>query len=233
MNKDYLRVNFDKYNIKYDESRIDGVLDFMKVTLTTNELFNLTAITNEDEFLEKMILDSALVLSGNDLSNKTVIDVGTGAGYPGMVLKILNSTIDIHLLDSTRKKVDFIQKFADDHDIKISTHALRAEMFSRMYPEFFDIALARAVASLPVLLEIIAPMIKVGGEFIAMKGPSFDLEIAQSKNALDKLGMEVTDIQLFELPNCHEQRALIHIKKNKPTNKKYPRPYKDIKAKTL
>ena len=233
MNREQLLASLSKQNIKFDDKTIDLLFSYMDYTLETNEKFNLTAITNRDEFVEKMIYDSALVLSNNDLSNKKVIDVGTGAGYPGMVLRILEPKANISLLDSTKKKIDFINVFALANKLSINPIVDRVESYSRKHIEEYDIAVARAVAPLNILLEIITPLLKVGGEFIALKGANYQEEIEQSKKALQKLSMEITNIEEFELPESKEKRVLIHIEKSKTTNKKYPRDYSEIKKQPL
>lgn len=233
MNREDLINQFREFDIPFDDRKVDLLFSYMNYTLETNEKFNLTAITNRDEFVEKMILDSALVLNDNDLQNKTVIDIGTGAGYPGMVLKILQPNARFTLLDSTNKKVDFIKEFALANNLQIDPVVDRAESYSRKHVEQYDIAMARAVAHLSILMEIIAPLLKVNGYFIALKGLNYEEEINESANAFKKLGLAIADIQEFELPECHEKRALIRIKKIKPTNKKYPRDYSEIKKQPL
>ena len=233
MNKEQLKEQLNLRNIKFDDSRIDLLFSYMDYTLTTNEKFNLTAITNRDEFVEKMIFDSALVLNDTDLANKKIIDVGTGAGYPGMVLKILEPNSFFTFLDSTKKKIDFIKSFALANGLDSSFVSDRAELYSKKHIEEYDIALARAVASLPILLEIISPLLKVGGEFIALKGANYEEEITSSIKALNKLNLKLSYIEEFDLPECNEKRALIHIKKIKPTSKKYPRDYSEIKKQPL
>ncbi len=233
MNKEQLKDQLSLRNIKFDDKRIDWLFSYVDCTLSTNEKFNLTAITNRDEFVEKMIFDSALVLNDTDLVGKKVIDVGTGAGYPGMVLKILEPNSIFTFLDSTKKKIDFIESFAHANELNSNFISDRAELYSKKHIEEYDIALARAVASLPILLEIISPLLKVGGEFIALKGANYEEEINLSKKALDKLNLKISYIEEFDLPECNEKRALIHIKKIKPTSKKYPRDYSEIKKQPL
>ena len=233
MNREQLKANLLANKIEFDEQKLDLLFSYMDYTLETNEKFNLTAITDKEEFVEKMIFDSALVLSGNKLSGKDVIDIGTGAGFPGMVLKILEPNGKYTLLDSTAKKIQFIKSFAIAKGLDMECISDRAESYSRKHVEEYDIALARAVAPLPILLEIIAPLLKVGGEFIALKGANYQEEIEQSQKALQKLGLSIKQIQEFTLPECKESRALIHVFKEKPTNKKYPRDYSEIKKQPL
>lgn len=233
MNREQLSKYLSMYRVDFDEQKLDLLIEYMKYTLEENEKYNLTAITNEDEFVEKMIFDSALVLSEYDLSNASLIDVGTGSGYPGMVLKILCPSLNLSLIDSTAKKINFIKAFADKHSIKVNAIAGRSEDYCRSHREEFDYATARAVSALPVLIEIIAPLLKVGGQLLALKGLNYETEINSSKNAMDKLSMKVECIREFTLPECNEKRAIIHLRKTKETNKKYPRDYSDIKKRPL
>ena len=215
--------------INCSEEQLNLLNTFMKVTLETNEKFNLTAITNVDEFVEKMIYDSALTLYDLDLSEKSIIDVGTGAGFPGMILKILEPEAKVTLLDSTAKKINHLLRFAKEQNIKVEGIAARAEDYARNNREKFDYAIARAVSQLNILLELIIPMLKVGGTFIALKGQGYEEEINNSKEAFRRLNCRISKIYEFELPDSHEKRAIIHIVKDKETNKKYPRQYTDIK----
>lgn len=223
----------NKQEISCSEEQLNILNIFMKSTLETNEKFNLTAITNEDEFVEKMIYDSALALYDLDLKNKSIIDVGTGAGFPGMVLKILEPESQVTLLDSTKKKIDHLLDFAKEQNINVEGISSRAEDYARNNREKFDYATARAVSQLNILLELIIPMLKVGGSFIAMKGQGYEEEINSSKEAFRRLNCRVSAIYEFELPESHERRAIIHIVKDKETNKKYPRQYTDIKRQPL
>ena len=233
MDKEAFLEQLNTFEIKHDTEKVDMLFKFMEETLSTNEKFNLTAITDRDQFVEKMIFDSALVLADHDLANKSLVDVGTGAGYPGMVLKILEPSCDVTLLDSTKKKVDYLDNFAKNSSIKVNCVSARAEDFCKANREKFDFATARAVASLPILLEIITPMLKVGGELIALKGPGYEDEINESKTALNKLGLAIVCVNEYKLPECGEQRAIIVVRKLKETNKKYPREYNEIKRKHL
>ena len=204
-----------------------------KDTLETNEKFNLTAIKDENKFRELMILDSLLPLSLLDLSNKSVLDIGTGAGYPGLPLAIC-STGNFTLLDSTKKKIDHINEFVSANNIKnVKTVSSRAEEYARNNRDKYDVVIARAVASLNVLLEIALPLVKVGGYFIAMKGPRGLEEIDEAKKAIKELDCEVIEIHEEELPESKEKRVNILFQKKKETKSKYPREYKDIVNKPL
>lgn len=227
MNRETLIKELSIRGIEVNEKQVDELFDLMKSTLTTNEKFNLTAIKDEESFLEKMIFDSAIAIQGVDLSNKKAIDVGTGAGFPGMVLYILNPEVNLTLLDSTKKKIDYLAEYCGAHNYKVSCISARAEELTMR--EGYDYAFARAVAPLNILLELIIPMLKVGGNFVALKGQGFEDELMSSTKAMKKLGCHLKEIIEDELPESHEKRAMIHIVKDKPTNTRYPRQYNEIK----
>lgn len=227
MNKETLIKELTKRSIVLSSSQVDELFTLMEKTLETNEKFNLTAIKDRDTFLEKMIFDSAIALEGLDITDKKVIDVGTGAGFPGMVLYILNPKCHLTLLDSTKKKIDYLSEFCAEKQYQITCECARAEEYG--HREKYDYAFARAVASLNILLELIVPMLKVGGTFIALKGQGYEAEIKGSIKAMNKLGCHLEKIIEDKLPESDEQRVMIYIKKDKETNKKYPRSYADIK----
>lgn len=226
MTKQELVVELDKLNL--DSSKVDKLEEYMLATLKANESFNLTAIKDENKFRELMILDSAYPLKYFDFSNKKVIDIGTGAGYPGMVLATLSKG-EFTLLDSTKKKIDFISNYATEQGyFNVNTVVERAENYAKNHREEFDFVVARAVSDLKVLLELVLPLLKVGGYFIALKGLKGMDEIKSSKKLLEKLGGEVYLVDEYELPESKEKRINIIIKKIKKTNLKYPRPYNEI-----
>ena len=227
-----LKKYFEELEIPHTDEQIHQLEVLMRSTLEQNQKFNLTAITDEDAFVEKMILDSAIALKDLDLDGKKVIDIGTGAGFPGMVIRIL-SNADVTLLDSTKKKIDYLLDYSMNNNLSVKGISLRAEDYSRQQPETFDYACARAVSSLNILLEIIMPLVKVGGYFVALKGAGYEEEINSSKEAFKKLNCHVESIYETILPECEEKRAIIRIKKDRPTNKKYPRQYSDIKNRPL
>lgn len=231
MNK-YISYLLDR-EIQCSDEQFLTLEKIMDLTLKTNELFNLTAITDKDEFMDKMIIDSALGLEDVDISNKKVIDVGTGAGFPGLVLSTLCPNADITLLDSTAKKINYLENSRKDLGLNYKTVVARAEEYALSHREEYDFAYARAVAPLNILLELIIPMLKVGGTFIAMKGPGAEEEIAASINAMKKLNCHLQKVRLDNLADSNESRSLIFIVKDKPTSNKYPRSYSDIKKKAL
>ena len=229
MNKKTLSEELNKRDISCNEETAIKLEAFMKHILMWNEKFNLTAIKDEEAFMEKMIFDSAIGLTDLDLSNKKVLDIGTGAGFPGVVLYLLNPEMDITLLDSTAKKINLLKDYAIENGYKYQTVVARAEEYAKDHREKYHYVFARAVAPLNILLELALPLLKVGGTFIALKGPGVEEEIAESQNALKKLNARVGKIIVDELPESLESRNIVYIIKDKETNKKYPRDYKDIK----
>lgn len=214
--------------INSDKEQIALLEEYMFYILSMNEKVNLTAIKDENEFMVKMIFDSALPLLLTDFDDKKVIDIGTGAGFPGTVINIL-STADVSLLDSTKKKLKVIDGFKNNFFHTINA---RAEEYAREHREEYDIVTARAVADLSILLELAMPLLKVGGYFIALKGPEADNEVVKAKEAFKKLGCSLVKKDIQTLPNG-DTRINLLIKKDKPTQKKYPRDYNIIKKNPL
>lgn len=230
MNKAQLVEELNKLNLSFD---IDKLESLMEDTLITNEKFNLTAIIDKEKFRELMLLDSAIPLTLLDFNNKKILDVGTGAGYPGLVLSLLSKG-KFTLLDSTKKKIDHINEYVSINKINNVIGVVgRAEEYISNHRNVFDIVISRAVSSLNILLELCISYLKVGGYFIAMKGRQGKEEIEQSKRALSILGCKIVSINETELPESKETRINIVIQKEKETNKKYPRLYKDIVNKPL
>lgn len=230
MNKSQLTDELNKLNLSFDIEKLESL---MEDTLITNEKFNLTAIKDKEKFRELMLLDSAIPLTLLDFNDKKILDVGTGAGYPGLVLSLLSNG-NFTLLDSTKKKIDHINEYVSNKNINNVIGVLgRAEEYISNHRNEFDIVIARAVSSLNILLELCIPYLKVGGYFIAMKGRQGKDEIEQSKRALSLLGCKIVSINETELPESKETRINIIIQKEKDTNKKYPRLYKDIVNKPL
>ena len=231
------RINFvkelDSRGVTCDEKQLDLLWDFMHHVLETNEKFNLTAIKDEESFVEKMIFDSALLLNNQKFENQTIVDVGAGAGFPSVVISILSPETHIIALDATAKKVNFIKEYAEMHKLNIETICARAEEYAQAHRNACLLVTARAVASLRVLLELSMPMLKVGGHLIAMKGPGFEEEIAEAKGAFKKLNCEIDYIYEDQLPESKESRSFIYIKKTGETPKKYPRSFGEIKNKPL
>lgn len=214
--EEYVDLNSDKLNMykKY----MDLVLDW-------NNKINLTAIKDEDEFILKHFIDSLTVKDLID-DNSKVIDVGTGAGFPGIPLKIYNDSLDITLLDSLNKRVKFLDLVIEELSLNsIDTIHGRAEDIAHLnnYREKYDVAISRAVAQLNVLVEYLLPFVKVGGKCICMKGPNASEEIENSKKAIEKLGGKIEVVNIIVLPDSNFERNIVVIKKIKNTNLKFPR----------
>ena len=220
-------------NIEVTKEQIDLLWDFMYHVLETNEKFNLTAIKDEESFVEKMLFDSALILNNQRFEGIDILDIGAGAGFPSVVISILSPNAHVVALDSTAKKVNFIKEYAENNNLNMSTVAARAEEYAQDNREKYMVVTARAVASLRILLELAMPMLKVGGVFIAMKGPGFEEEIKEAKCALNKLRCKVDYIYEDQLPESKETRSFIYVRKVEETPKKYPRTFGEIKSNPL
>lgn len=197
-----------------------------------NEKYNLTAITDKDEVYYKHFLDCAKVLEYIDLSNKTICDVGSGAGFPGIVLKILCPSIKLYIIEPIGKRCNFLKILTEKlklDDVVIIND--RAENIVQ-YRNYFDYVFARAVSNLPMLIELCIPLVKVSGSFVALKGSNYQEEIDISKNALSELKSYIYEVDTYELEQ-YGLHSIININKKSKTPDKYPRPYAQIKHKTL
>ena len=229
MNKELFLSELNKRDIVCDEIQYSQLMSLMSETLEANSHFNLTSIIDESEFMEKMLFDSALGFYGIDVTDKKILDLGTGGGFPGMVLYILNPEGEFTLLDSTKKKIDYLKELCEKNKYPVNCINDRAENYAKNHLEEFDYVTTRAVSQLPILLELAIPMLKVGGTLIAYKGPEVYEEIENAQSALSKLGCKIERIYSDELPDSHSKRYILYILKLKKTPKKYPRDYSEIK----
>ncbi|MDO5040657.1 MAG: 16S rRNA (guanine(527)-N(7))-methyltransferase RsmG [Peptoniphilus sp.] len=209
---------------------------YKEILLQWNEVMNLTAITDDEEINVKHFLDCLSLFKTNYLEGeKSVIDVGTGAGFPGVVLKIYNRDLRITLMDSLNKRIKFLDEVVKELDLQgVETLHARAEELARNkdYRESYDVATSRAVANLSTLCEYTLPFVKIGGHLIAMKGPEYERELKEADRAIKTLGGELEEVLRIELPG-DITHYLVVIKKINPTDKKYPRGGGKPKSKPL
>ena len=210
------------------------LMAFSARLLETNKVMNLTAITEPEDVARLHLLDCAALLNITDFRGKRVVDVGTGAGFPGMPLRILEPDFDLTLLDSLGKRIAFLQRVCDEMGLQRVTcvHA-RAEEFAAKHREQYDIATSRAVAALNVLCELTLPLVKVGGRFLAMKAVDSDDEIRAAKSAVAQLGGKVEDIRDYTIPGTDITHRVVVIGKVKPTPAAFPRAFAKIKKAPL
>lgn len=215
----------NKIGILLNEEQIDKFYTYMQILLEWNEKINLTAITEANEIILKHFVDS-MTISKYIEENKSLIDVGTGAGFPGVPLKIIREDLEITLLDSLNKRINFLNEVIEKLNLnKINTIHSRIEECgqNKKYREKFDYSTSRAVANLTTLSEYLMPMVKMDGFCICMKGNNVEEELQDSKKAISVLGGKVTKVDCFNLPESDIERNVIIIKKDKLTPAKYPR----------
>lgn len=220
-----IKEYMNKINIEISDKQIEKFFDYMNLLLEWNEKINLTAITEPEDIILKHFVDCATILKYIKDEDK-IIDIGTGAGFPGMPLKILNEKLDITLMDSLNKRINFLNEIINKLDLKniVAIHA-RAEELARNkeYREKFDIAISRAVANLSTLSEYMLPFVKKDGMVISMKGSNIEEEVKNAKKAIKILGGEIEKIDNFNLANTNNIRNIITIKKVVKTPKEFPR----------
>lgn len=215
----------EKIGVVLNKKQLNQFYEYMNLLLDWNEKINLTAITEPEEIILKHFVDS-LTIAKYIEKGQSLVDVGTGAGFPGIPLKIYREDISIMLLDSLNKRINFLNEVIEKLDLKhITTIHSRVEEFgkNRKYREKFDVATSRAVANLATLSEYMLPLVKIGGKSICMKGPEISQEIENSKRAIKILGGRVEKIDEFELASTNNKRNIITILKIEKTPEKYPR----------
>ena len=236
MIKNLLQNYIKDYKITLKENQYEQFQKYFELLAEWNEKMNLTAITDESGVALKHFADSLSLLNFVDIpQNSSLADVGTGAGFPGVVLKIARPDIKLTLIDSLNKRLVFLGEVCAQLGIEAELIHSRAEDGARdeKLRESFDFAVSRAVARMNVLSEYCLPYVKVGGAFCAMKGAQANEEFKESLNAINTLGGKLENKYFFELPENGGERAIAVVRKVKNTPQKYPRQSGKIKAKAL
>lgn len=221
---EFMKEECKKNNIQISNEEIEKLYIYMKEILEWNEKVNVTAIKDEKEFIVKHFIDS-LTIEKYITNGEKVLDIGTGAGFPGIPIKITKNKSHVDLADSVNKKLNVIRDIIPKIKLEdIECIHTRAEDLAKnvKYRESYDVVTSRAVANLTTLVEYMLPFVKVGGKIICMKGPNVEEELAESKKAISILGGKIEQIENINIDSDYERNIII-IKKEKPTPKQYPR----------
>ncbi len=225
-----------KIGVELNQAQLKQFMTYKDMLIVWNEKMNLTAITDDREIILKHFVDCLALCSGADMSGKKIIDVGTGAGFPGVPVKIACPDIDITLLDSLNKRITFLNELTKALGLeKTDCVHMRAEDGGndKGLRESFDMCISRAVANLAVLCEYCLPFVRVGGMFISMKGPDVSQEISEAEKAIKVLGGEISEIKKVSIPETDINHSLIIIKKIRSTPSKYPRKAGKVKKEPI
>lgn len=234
--KELLKAEAETLEIDLDETALDRFDTYARLLLEWNEKINLTAITEPVEVLYKHFLDSIFLLTCTDFAQgDSLIDVGTGAGFPGLPLLIARPDLKVTLMDGTFKRLNVIQNILSELGLQAEVVQARAEEAGRnkAFREQFDFATARGVSNLRDLSELCLPFVKLGGLFLAMKGPDVDKELKEGESAVETLGGCVLSLIEYSLPRDMGDRSVLLIGKEEETPAKYPRPMGQIKKHPL
>jgi len=224
-----------KLNIEPNDLIIQKFEMYYNKLIEVNEYMNLTAITEKNEVYLKHFLDSLSILKAIDKNDLySILDVGSGAGFPSIPLAIVDSKANVVIIDALNKRINFLNELVKELGLNnVNAYHKRAEEYTKEKRESFDFVTARAVARLNILAELCLPLVKIGGSFIAMKGQIADEELKEAKKAIEILGGKVKKIIDFDLPDDAGKREIIIIEKVKATPNKYPRDFNKIKGKPL
>lgn len=229
MTEEEFITELTKLNIEVTPEKLDQLKEYASFLLEYNQHTNLTAIRDINEVYLKHFYDSLTIVKAINLKEvNTLLDIGTGPGFPGMVLKIIYPHLQITLMDSNNKKINFLKALAQELNLNVEIIYGRAEEFIVNRREYYDVVTSRAVASLDILAELSIPYVKTNGLFVAMKS-NYQEELQATLPILKKLDSKVEKIEKFSLPKIEANRAIICIRKEKATNHKYPRNYNKIK----
>ncbi len=229
MTEEEFITELTKLNIEVTPEKLDQLKEYASFLLEYNQHTNLTAIRDINEVYLKHFYDSLTIVKAINLKEvNTLLDIGTGPGFPGMVLKIIYPHLQITLMDSNNKKIGFLKALAQELNLNVEIIYGRAEEFIVNRREYYDVVTSRAVASLDILAELSIPYVKTNGLFVAMKS-NYQEELQATLPILKKLDSKVEKIEKFSLPKIEANRAIICIRKEKATNHKYPRNYNQIK----
>ena len=231
MMKKTLSEGLPRLGLSLEESAVQTLCDFGHAVVEQNKVMNLTAITEPDQVAKLHLLDSLSLLTLADLSGKRLIDVGCGAGFPGVPVKIACPGVQLTLLDSLGKRMNWLETILPQLGVEAQCVTARAEEFVTGCREQYDFATSRAVARLNILLELTAPYVKVGGKILAMKGTAAHEELAEAKNAIKRLGLQLERVE--EFPVDGTAHTVIVLKKISATPAQYPRRYAKIKQSPL
>ena len=231
MMKETLRAGLPALELTLSQERIDTLCAFGAAMVKQNEVMNLTAITESSAVAKLHLLDSLTVLKAAELKGKTVIDVGCGAGFPGVPIAIACPEAKVTLLDSLGKRMNWLAQILPQLGVQAECVTARAEEEAAKRRESYDFATSRAVARLNILLELTAPYVKPGGAVLAMKGSAAYEELAEAKNAIAKLGLKLETVADFPMDGT--AHSVIVLRKVKPTPAQYPRRYAKIKQQPL
>ncbi len=231
MMKETLEEGLPQLGLELPPERVEALCAFGRAVVQQNEVMNLTAITEDRQVAKLHLLDSLTVLACADLKGKRLIDVGCGAGFPGVPLAIACPEADVTLLDSLGKRMKWLESVLPQLSVQAQCITARAEEAVAQRREQYDYATSRAVARLNILLELTAPYVKVGGAVLAMKGAAAREELAECKNAIRQLGLKLEEVKEFPIDGT--AHAVIILRKIAPTPKQYPRRYAKIKQSPL
>ena len=220
---------FKKHDIEINDSQITKLEKYYEVLVDWNSKINLTAITDYEDVLKKHFLDSIYLIKHFDFNNKQLLDVGSGAGFPSLPLKIMIPSLNVTIIDALKKRVTFLEILTKELDLNAKLIHGRAEEFNNR--NFYDFVTARAVARLNILSELCLPFVKVGGLFLPLKGPKYEEELEESLKGIKILGGKYIHTINFQIDD--NSRSVLKIEKVSNTNKLYPRQFGKIKSKPL